>query len=155
MCNFLSDLIFLLDIFFIYISNVISFLSFPTSQKHHILSSLPLLLWGCSSTHPLPPPFLQFPYTGSSIEPSPPIDAWQGHLLLHMLLEPCVVLCWWFSPWEFWGRGSGWLILLFSYGVANSFISLTPLLGTPCSIQWLASRISLCICKALAGPLRR
>jgi hypothetical protein len=33
--------------------------------------------------------------------------------------------------------------------------SLTPLLGTPCSVQWLAVNIRLCICKALAWPLRK
>jgi hypothetical protein len=36
-----------------------------------------------------------------------------------------------------------------------SFLSLTPLLGAPCSVQWLAENICLCICKTLAGPLRR
>jgi hypothetical protein len=40
-----------------------------------------------------------------------PIDAWQGHPLLHIQLELCVLLCWWLSPWEFWS--SGCLILLF------------------------------------------
>jgi hypothetical protein len=34
-------------------------------------------------------------------------------------------------------------------------LSLTPPLETPCSIQWLASSIHLCICQALAEPLRR
>ena len=33
--------------------------------------------------------------------------------------------------------------------------SLTSLLGTLRSVQWLAVSIRLCICKALAGPLRR
>jgi hypothetical protein len=32
--------------------------------------------------------------------------------------------------------------------------SLTPLLGTPCSVQWLAESICFCICKALADPVR-
>ena len=36
-----------------------------------------------------------------------------------------------------------------------SVLSLTPLLGTPCSVQWLAVSIHLCICKALTEPLRR
>jgi hypothetical protein len=34
-------------------------------------------------------------------------------------------------------------------------LSLTPLLGTLCSVQWLAASIHPCIFKALAGPLRR
>jgi hypothetical protein len=42
---------------------------------------------------------------------SPPIDSRQGHSLLHMQLEPwvppCVLLGWWFSPWEFC---SVWLV---------------------------------------------
>jgi hypothetical protein len=44
-----------LDIFFIYISNVIPFPSFPPSQKYPVTYFLPLLLWGCSSTHPPTP----------------------------------------------------------------------------------------------------
>jgi hypothetical protein len=40
---------------------------------------------------------------------SPPIDAWKGY----PQLELCVLFGWWLSFWEFWGRGSGWLILLF------------------------------------------
>ena len=36
-----------------------------------------------------------------------------------------------------------------------SVLSLTPSLGTPCSVQWLAVNICLCICQAVAEPLRR
>jgi hypothetical protein len=36
-----------------------------------------------------------------------------------------------------------------------SVLSLTPLLGTPHPVQRMAMSICLCICKALAGPLRR
>jgi hypothetical protein len=36
-----------------------------------------------------------------------------------------------------------------------SVLSLTPSLGTPCSVQWLAAIIHLCTCQALAEPLRR
>ena len=38
---------------------------------------------------------------------------------------------------------------------APSVLSLTPPLGTLCSVQWLAESIHLCICQALAEPLRR
>jgi hypothetical protein len=38
---------------------------------------------------------------------------------------------------------------------APSALSLTPLLVTLCSVQWLAVSIHLCICQALAEPLRR
>jgi hypothetical protein len=51
--------LFLLDIFFIYISNVISFPSFP-SEKPLSPASFP-----CSTTHPLSFPDLPFPYTGA------------------------------------------------------------------------------------------
>jgi hypothetical protein len=77
---------------------------------------------------------------------SPPIDSWQGHRLLHMQLEPCVLLCWWLSPWEFWECLVGWYYCS-SYGVANPFNSFSPFSET--------ASIHLCMCKALAGPLRR
>jgi hypothetical protein len=92
---------------------------------------------------------------------SPPINSWQGHPLLHMQLEPCVILCWWLSPWEFWGGEGVWLvdIAVLPVGLQTpstpSVLSLTPLLRTLCSVQWLSANICLCICKALAGPLRR
>ena len=38
---------------------------------------------------------------------------------------------------------------------APSVLPLTPPVGTPHSVQWLAVNICLCICKALARPLRR
>jgi hypothetical protein len=63
----------------------------------------------------------------------------------------------WFSPWELLGgEGSldGWYCGSCS-GVANHFsssvLSLTHSLGTP----WLDGSIHLCICQALADPLRR
>jgi hypothetical protein len=80
---------FLLDIFFIYISNVSSFPRFP-------------------SKNPLPVPLLPNPPTPASwpwhfpilghrtfIVPraSPPTDDWLGHPLLHMQLEPWVPPC--------------------------------------------------------------
>jgi hypothetical protein len=37
----------------------------------------------------------------------------------------------------------------------SSVLSLTPLLGILCSVQWLDVNIYLCIWKALAGLLRR
>jgi hypothetical protein len=47
------------------------------------------------------------------------------------------------------------LQLLQFFPSAPSVLSLTPLLGMPCSVQWLAVSIHLCICQALAEPLRR
>jgi hypothetical protein len=56
--------------------------------------------------------------------------------------------------------GTGWLILLFFVWGCNPFqllcsFLLTPLLGTLCKVQWLATSIQCCISKALAGPLWR
>jgi hypothetical protein len=82
---------------------------------------LPLPLWGCSPTH-FPSLLQHLPMLGhqTSTGPtaSPPIDAQQGHPLLHMQLEPrvrpCEIFGWWFSPWELLGGGdTGWFILLF------------------------------------------
>ena len=60
---------------------------------------------------------------------SPPIDAWQGHPLLHMQLEPWippfVLFGWWFSPWEVWGCVVGWYCCS-SCEVANLFSSFSP-----------------------------
>jgi hypothetical protein len=39
--------------------------------------------------------------------------------------------------------------------LAPSVLSLAPPLGTLCSVQWMAASILLCICQALAEPLRR
>jgi hypothetical protein len=36
-----------------------------------------------------------------------------------------------------------------------SVLPLTPPLGSPCSVQWLAVSICICICQALAESLRR
>jgi hypothetical protein len=62
---------------------------------------------------------------------------------------------WWFSLCELWGF---WLvdIAFLPMGLqtssAPSLLSLTPPLGTPCSVQWLAAKIHLCICQALSEP---
>jgi hypothetical protein len=82
--------------------------------------------------------------------------------MLHMRLEPwvppCVLFGWWFSPWELWGY---WLvyIVVSPMGLqtpsAPWVLFLAPPLGTLCSVQWLAESVHLCICQALAEPLRR
>ena len=94
----------LLDIFFIYISNVFPFSGFP-SENHLSLSPIPLL------TNPPTPASLSWcsPTLGHQAfsgprAGSPPIDVQQGHPLLHIHLDPWVTLCilfvCWFSPWE-------------------------------------------------------
>ena len=100
--------------------------------------------------------------TPSGPRASLPTDVQQDHPLLHMWLEPwippCVFFGWCFSPWELWGFWLVDIVVLF-YEVENPFSSispsLAPSLGSPCSVQWLAESIHLCICQALAEPLRR
>jgi hypothetical protein len=121
---------FLLDIFFIYISNVIPCPT-PIPTPGLPVSPLPLLLWGCSYTHPptsaSPPSIpLHWGIYGAFIGPrtSPLTDVWQCQLLLYMQLEPCVLLGWWLSLWEIWGVLVCWYCC-FSYGVASLWYFLT------------------------------
>ena len=79
-----------------------------------------------------------------------------------MWLEPWVLSCvffgCWCSPWELWGY---WLVhivvppMRLQTPSAPTILSLTPPLGTPCLVPWLAARIHLCICQVLAETLRR
>ena len=102
---------FKLDIF-LYLQFKCYPLSRSPTPKLPIPSPLPLLLWGCSPTHPPTPTSLPWhsPTLGHGVftgpRASPLIDVWQGHPLLHMWLEqwvpPCVLFGWWFSPWELW-----------------------------------------------------
>jgi hypothetical protein len=161
-------LCFLLDILFIYVSNFSPFLPSPPETLYIILpppASRRVL------THPPthPPTITSPPWHSPTLmnqaftgpRASPPIDVQQGHPLLRMWLEPlvspCVLLGWRFSPWKLWGY---WLVnVVLPMGLqtpsATSVLSLTPALGRPCSVQWMAASIYLCICQALAEPLRR
>ena len=95
----------LLDIFFIYISNVIPFPGFPSKNPlPHTLSPLPLLTnVPTPASWPWHSPILGH-RTFTGLRASSPIDDRLGHPLLHMKLEPqvlpCVFFGWWFSPWE-------------------------------------------------------
>jgi hypothetical protein len=66
---------------------------------------------------------------------SSPIDDWQGHPLLPIWLEPwvppCVLLGWWFRPWELWLVDIVVLPMGLQTPSAPSVISLTPPLGIP------------------------
>ena len=162
-----SILIFLLDIFFIYISNVFPFpglpfgnsLSYPPSPCFYegapwaacpLLSSLPGIPLHWDIEHPQT----------------------QGPLLPLMFNKAilCHICCWSHrsihryslvgGPVPGSSRGSGWLILLLPLWGCNppsapSVPSPTPPLGTPSSVQWLTASICLCICQVLAVPLRR
>ena len=102
--RFLSFPFFLLDIFCIYISTVISFSSFPSKTSYPLQP--PLL------TNQPPP--ASWPWqdtilghrTFTGPRASPPIDDHLDHPLLQTQLEPwvppCVFLSWWFSPRELW-----------------------------------------------------
>ena len=100
--------------------------------------------------------------TPSGLRASLSTDNQQGHPRLHMWpapwVPPCVIFGCWSSPWELWGSDP--LTLLFPrMGLhtpsALSVPSLSPPSGTLGSVQWLAKSIHLCICQALAEPLRR
>jgi hypothetical protein len=84
-----------------------------------------------------------------------PIDDWQGHPLLQIWLEPwvplCVLLGWWFRPWELWLVDIVVLPTGLQTPSALSVLSLTPPLGTWWSVKWLAASICLCICQVLAS----
>ena len=73
-------------------------------------------------------------------------------------MGPSMCIVWWFSPWDFWRV---WLVNIVALPMglktssAASVLSLTPPLGTLCSVQLLAVSICLCICQALAEPLKR
>jgi hypothetical protein len=77
--------LFLLDIFFIYISNLIPFPSFPSENPPSLPPS------PCSTTHPSCFLALAFPWP------------WQ----LEPHVPPCVFFYWWFSPWKLCGY---WLV---------------------------------------------
>ena len=91
--------LFLLDIFFIYTSNVITFPGSTCPNKTHYSTPLSLLLWGCSPTHPPnPTPLPLHSYT-------------LGHKAFTGPRASCVLLDLWFSPTDLWEE-YGWLILL-------------------------------------------
>jgi hypothetical protein len=137
---------FLLDIFFIYISN---FIPFP-----HFLSARPLpshLPSPCSLTHPLPLPCPgillhwgiepsqgQGPFLSSHWCPTRPSSA---TYVVEVLSPPCVLFGCWFSPWELWGYWLGHIVVLLmglQTPSAPWVLSLATPLGTLCSVQWLA-----------------
>jgi hypothetical protein len=72
-------------------------------------------------------------------------------------VPPCALFGWWFSPQELSGV---WLvgIIFLPMGLqtpsAPSALPLTPPLGSPCSVRWLAESFHICIGQALAESLR-
>jgi hypothetical protein len=73
---------------------------------------------------------------------------------------------WYIQSWSHGSLHVGelWCVWLFNILVlpmrlqtpsAPSVLLLTPPLGSPCSVRWLAARICICFSQALAEPLRR
>jgi hypothetical protein len=129
------------DIFFIYISNVFPFPTFPSKSP--------------PSPPPTPNPQPTHSHSWSWHSPilghrtfrgpkaSPPIDDSLGHPLLHIQLEPqvppCVFFDWWFSSKELWGY---WLVhtVVPPMGLQAASVpwvfSLALSLETLSSVQW-------------------
>ena len=99
---------FLLDIFFMYISDV--FQVSPSETPYAIPpppASMRVLLYPPTSIFPgIPLPTLGH-WTPSGLRASSPTDVQQGHPLLHMWAQawvpPCVHFGWWSSSQELWG----------------------------------------------------
>jgi hypothetical protein len=149
-----------LNIFFIYISNVVPYPGLPSGNllSHPPpTSSMRVLLH--SPTH-FCLPALAFPYmylgTPSGPRASPPTDVQQDPLLPRMWPEPWVppMCILWSVSQELQGV---WPVdtVAPSMGLqtpsAPSVPSPTPPLGTLCSVQ----RFAVSICQALAQPLKR
>jgi hypothetical protein len=96
---------------FIYISIFIYIPNFSSPWKPHI--SFPPSFFYVDvppPTHKLQPPHsipLHWGAYGAFIgtRTSPPIDVWKDQPLLHMQLEPGVLLVWWLSTHELWWFG--------------------------------------------------
>jgi hypothetical protein len=90
----------------------------------------------CSPNHPLPLPSPGIPLHWG-IEPSqdqgPLLPLMTDLTLLCIQLEPwvppCVLYCWWFSPWELWGY---WLV----HTVVLPLELQTPLFPWVLSLAW-------------------
>ena len=143
---------FLLDIFFIYISNIFPFLGLSPLLKCSIPSPLSLHLWGCSPTHLTTPFFLlwhfltQGQWTASGPKTSHPS---LPHMWPATWVPPCVFFAWWSTSRELWGWGWWSLACWHCYSIHGAakppqlLQCLLQLLhhGTPNSVQWLAVSI--------------
>jgi hypothetical protein len=121
------------QIFFLFTFQMLSpFLVSLTPRNCHTYSPSPCF-YDFSTHSPTPTYPLSIPlhcdiyraFIGA--ENSPPIDSWQGHHLLHIHLELCILLGWWLSPSELWGWVGlvGWYCCS-SYVVANPFNTFSP-----------------------------
>jgi hypothetical protein len=150
--------LFLLDIFFIYISNVIPFPGFPSENP---LSHLPphiafmrVLRHPPTHSHLTA---LKFPYTGTSnLHRTKCLSSHWCQISLSSVTYPAgamgLSMCtFWFSPCEF-----ARLILLLSLWCCSSFSSFyNSSIGNPMLSPMVGWEHPPCICQALAEPLRR
>ena len=144
------------------------YLHFKCPSSSHTSSSSPCFYEDVPTpTHPLQPQHPGIPLnwgnkTSQNQGLFPPIDAEQCHSLLHMRLKTWVSLCglirWWFSPGS---SGGIWLvyIVVLPMGLqtpsASLVFPLTPPLGSPCFVQWLAASILIYFSRVPAESLRR
>ena len=172
--GFLSSSFFFLHIFYLFYVFTFQMLSpFPVSlpetsclAPHPTRASMRVLPHPLTQSHT---PTLAFPYMGcgwggnrafTGPRASPPIDARQGHLLLYIQLESWVPPCVLFGglvPGSL-GVGGQLVDIVDPMGLQSPSapsVLLNPPLGSPCSVQWLATYIRICISQALAEPLRR
>jgi hypothetical protein len=150
---------FLLNNFFIYISNYILFSCFFLGKPlSHPL--FPCVYECVPPPTQFPPPHLDIPLPCLSQDKGPPpMNVQQGHPLLLMQLgpwvPPCVLFSWWFSPCEFWGV---WLFHIFVLPMglqtpsAPLALSLTPPLGTPCHVACFFTLFDTIWLKSLLSP---
>jgi hypothetical protein len=125
-----------------------------------------LLPTPCSPTHPLPlpGPVITLYWCIQPLQDQGPLLSLMSDkaILCDICswshgVPPCVLFGWWFSSWELWRY---WLVhtVVPPMGLhipsAPWVLSLSPSLGTLCSIQWLAVSIHFCICQVLAESLR-
>jgi hypothetical protein len=104
-------------------------------------------------------------FTFQMLSPFPvslPQTPYMPYIMLHISWShgsppPCLLFGWWFNLWQFCGV---WLvdIVVLPIGLqipsAPSVLTLTSLIGSLCSDQWLAVSTCICISQALAQPLR-
>jgi hypothetical protein len=149
-CIFICTFYFILDIFFIYISNGIPF---PIFHSENPLSPHPYPAPQHTHSHSqcwLSPILGHRTFTGPRV--SPPIDDRLGHSQLHIQIKPhvprCVFFDWWIRSKDLWGY---WLVHIdvppmeLQIPSAPWVLSLAPSLGTLCSILWMIVSIHFCI----------
>ena len=139
----------------------------PPHPIPYLPFSLPVAWWECSPTHPHSPapPLHHRPTLGYQTFPgqraSPPIAVGQGHLLLHVYLEPCIplgtLLGWWSSLWENWVVRPAYVVLPMGWQSPSAPPGLlpVPLSGSLKSVWWLAPSICICIGQLVARPSQK